>query len=59
MVRQGLKQIEDETDQERLRQGMAQMKNMAGQAPPEFKPGIDLLLKRAEERLAALESGKK
>jgi predicted Zn-dependent peptidase len=59
MVRQGLKQIETETDAEKLRQGMVQMKTMAGQAPPEFKPGIDLLLKKAEERLATLESGKK
>ncbi len=59
MVRQGLKQIEGETDAEKLRQGMGQMKAMAGQAPPEFKPGIDLLLKKAEERLATLESGKK
>jgi predicted Zn-dependent peptidase len=59
MVRQGLKQIEAETDAEKLRQGMEQMKTMAGQAPPEFKPGIDLLLKKADERLAVLESGKK
>jgi len=59
MVRQGLKQIEAETDAEKLRQGMAQMKAMATQAPPEFKPGIDMLLKKAEERLAALEGGKK
>ena len=42
-----------------LREGMTQMKTMAGQAPPEFKPGIDLLLKKASERLAVLEGGKK
>jgi predicted Zn-dependent peptidase len=59
MVRQGLKQMEAETDPEKLRQGMAQMKAMGGQAPPEFKPAIELLLKKAEERLAVLESGKK
>jgi hypothetical protein len=59
MVRQGLKQIEAETSADKLRQGMAQMKAMAAQAPPEFKPGIDLLLKKAEERLAVLEGGKK
>ena len=59
MVRQGLKQIEAETDADKLRQGMAQMKVMATQAPPEFKPGIDILLKKTEERLAALEGGKK
>jgi predicted Zn-dependent peptidase len=59
MLRQGLKQIEAETDAAKLRQGMEHMKAMAGQAPPEFKPGIDILLKKAEERLAVLESGKK
>jgi predicted Zn-dependent peptidase len=59
MVRQGLKQIEAEADPAKLRQGMEHMRTMAGQAPPEFKPGIDLLLKKAEERLAALEGGKK
>jgi predicted Zn-dependent peptidase len=59
MVRQGLKQLEGESDPLKLRQGMAQMKAMATQAPPEFKPGIDILLKKAEERLAALEGGKK
>jgi hypothetical protein len=38
---------------------MDQMKTMSGQAPPEFLPGIVLLLKKAEERLAVLEGGKK
>jgi predicted Zn-dependent peptidase len=58
MVRQNLKQIEAETDAETLRQGIAQMEQMAGQAPPEMKPALDLILKKAQERLAALE-GKK
>ena len=52
-------QIEAETDPQKLRQGMEQMKAAAGQAPPEFKPGIELLMKKAEARLAELESGKK
>jgi hypothetical protein len=59
MVRQGLRQIDGETDTERIRQSMDQMKTMSGQAPPEFLPGIVLLLKKAEERLAVLEGGKK
>jgi predicted Zn-dependent peptidase len=59
MVRQGLKQIEGETDVEKVRQGMDQMKAMSSQAPPEFLPGIVLLLKKAEERLAVLEGGGK
>jgi predicted Zn-dependent peptidase len=59
MVRQGLRQIDGETDTERIRQSMDQMKTMSGQTPPEFLPGIVLLLKKAEERLAVLEGGKK
>ena len=34
MVRQKLKQIEAETDAAKLREGIAQMQQMAGQAPP-------------------------
>ncbi|HEY6553329.1 MAG TPA: pitrilysin family protein, partial [Vicinamibacteria bacterium] len=59
MVGQGLKQIEGETDVVKLSAGMDQMKAMSSQAPPEFLPGIVLLLKKAEERLALLEGGKK
>ncbi len=59
MVRQNLKQIEGETDVARLQEGIAQMQQMAGQAPPEMKPALDLMLKRAQERLTALSSEKK
>ena len=59
MVRQNLKEIEDETDVARLQEGIAQMQQMAGQAPPEMKPALDMLLKRAQERLTALSSEKK
>jgi predicted Zn-dependent peptidase len=59
MVRQNLKEIEGETDVGRLQEGIAQMQQMAGQAPPEMKPAVDILLKRAEERLRALSSEKK
>ena len=31
------------------------MQQAAGQAPPDMKPAIDLILKRAQERLATLE----
>ena len=51
--------IAAETDPEKLQAGLAQMQQMAGQVPPEMKPAVDLMLKRAEERLAALSSGKK
>jgi predicted Zn-dependent peptidase len=59
MVRQGLQQIAAETDPEKLKAGMDQMRQMAGQVPPEMKPAVELILKRAEERLAALTTGKK
>jgi predicted Zn-dependent peptidase len=54
MVRQTLKQIEAVDDPAQLEQIMAQMQAAAGQAPPEMKPAIDLILKRAGERLEAL-----
>jgi predicted Zn-dependent peptidase len=59
MVKQNLQRILAETDAARLREGIARMQAAAGQAPAEMKPAIELLVKRAQERLAALESGKK
>jgi predicted Zn-dependent peptidase len=59
MVKQGLQQILAETDPAKLREGIAQMQAGAGQAPPEMKAALELLVKKAQERLAALESGKK
>jgi len=54
MVRQTLKQIETVEDPARLQEMIGQMKEAAGQAPPEMKPAIDLILKRAGERLETL-----
>jgi predicted Zn-dependent peptidase len=59
IARQGLQQVEAETDVEKLRQGLAQLEQGMGGAPPEIKPALELILKRGRERLAALESGKK
>lgn len=59
IARQGLQQIEAEQDVEKLRQGLAQLEQGLGGAPPEIKPALELMLKRGRERLAALESGKK
>ena len=59
MVRQNLKQIESETDAARLQEGIAQMQQMAGQVPPEMKAALDIVVKRAQERLTALSSEKK
>ena len=58
MVRQSLQRIEAETDPAKLREGLAQMQAAAAQAPAEMKPAIDLIVKRAQERLAALEAKK-
>ncbi len=55
MVKQSLAQIAAETDPAKLRDGIARLQQAAGQAPPEMKPALDLILKRAHERLAALE----
>lgn len=54
MVRQALKQLESVEDPAQLQQMIGQMQQAAGQAPPEMKPAIDLILKRANERLEAL-----
>ncbi len=59
MARQQLQQIAAETDAARLREGIAQMTAAQGQVPPEMKPVFALLLKKAQERLAALEGGQK
>lgn len=57
MVRQTLKQIESVDDPAQLEQMMSQMQQAAGQAPPEMKPAIDLILERAGERLEVLSAG--
>ena len=59
MAKQALQQIQAQTDPAKLREGIARMQAMAAQAPAEMKPALDLVLKRAQERLAALEAGKK
>ena len=44
----------------KLKEQLEQMRGQAAQVPPQMKPIFDLLLKRAEERLAELEKeGKK
>lgn len=58
MVKQSLQRIETETDPAKLRESVARMQEAAAQAPPEMKAAIDLIVKRAQERLAALESKK-
>ena len=54
MVRQTLNQIDSVEDPAQLQQMIGQMEQAAGQAPPEMKPAIDLILRRANDRLEAL-----
>ena len=51
--------IKAETDPAKLREGLAQMEEAKSQVPPEMKPVLELIVKRAQERLAALEGQKK
>jgi predicted Zn-dependent peptidase len=57
-ARQALGEIKAEKDPVRLKEQLEQMRGQAGQVPPQVKPIFDLLLKRAEERLAELEKEK-
>jgi predicted Zn-dependent peptidase len=57
MVKQALTQIQAETDPDALRMGLQQMEAQAGQAPPQFKPAMDYMLKKVKERIAELEAG--
>jgi len=57
MVRQALQQIETTADAEQLRQMLAQLEQGAAAAPPEMRPALELVKKKATERLAALEGG--
>ncbi|MCU0233661.1 MAG: insulinase family protein [Thermoanaerobaculales bacterium] len=56
MAKQALAQINQLSDPAELEQGIAQLQAMAGQAPPEYKPAIELVIKRANERLAELQA---
>jgi predicted Zn-dependent peptidase len=58
-AKQQIAKIEAETDVAKLREGVARLQEAASQVPPEMKPVLDLILKRAQARLAALEGGKK
>ena len=59
MARQQIARIKAETDPAKLREGLAQMEEAKSSVPPEMKPVLDLIVKRAQERLAVLEGQKK
>ena len=60
MAKQALLRLKAEKDATKLKEQLEQMRGQAAQVPPQMKPIFDLLLKRAEARLAELEKeGKK
>jgi predicted Zn-dependent peptidase len=54
MAKQALAQIAQVEDPAELEQGLQQMQTMKGQAPPEFQPAIELIIKKATERIEEL-----
>jgi predicted Zn-dependent peptidase len=54
MAKQALAQIAQVEDPAELEQGLQQMQTMKSQAPPEFQPAIELIIKRATERIEKL-----
>jgi len=59
MIKQSLQRLGAETDQAKLKDGIARMEAQAAQVPPEMKKGVDLLVAKAKERLAELEKAPK
>jgi predicted Zn-dependent peptidase len=53
-AKQALAQIEQVEDPAQLEQGLQQMAAMKAQVPPEIAPAVDLIIKRATERLEML-----
>jgi predicted Zn-dependent peptidase len=54
MVKQQLAQFEQATDPGKLEEMLTQLRAMSGKVPPQMKPAIDYLIKRAQERLDSL-----
>ncbi len=60
MIKQSLQRLAAETDAAKLKGSLEKMEAQASQVPPEMKKGFDLLVAKAKERLAELETaGKK
>jgi predicted Zn-dependent peptidase len=59
MIKQSLQRLGAETDAAKLKDAVAKMEAQSAQVPPEMKKGFDLLVSRAKERLAELETAAK
>ena len=57
MAKQTITQINQITDPAEIQGLLSQIEAMKGQAPPEFQGALDLIVERAQERLAALAEG--
>jgi predicted Zn-dependent peptidase len=55
-AKQAIAQIAAVEDPAELEQGLAQMNAMKGQAPPEIQPAIELIIKKATQRLEELKA---
>ena len=58
MAKSMIAQISTETDSARLEQALAQMQGSISQAPDDFKPALELVITKIQERLSQLEAGK-
>lgn len=58
MAKSMISQIANEEDTARLEQALAQMQGSISQAPDDFKPALELVIAKIQERLAVLEAGK-
>jgi len=56
MASQAITQIEQIDDPVELADILSQMESQVSQVPPEFKPALDLIIRRAKERLEQLQS---
>lgn len=54
MVKQQVAQIGQLSDRVKLEQILARMRQMSGQVPPAMKPGIEYIMKKAQEHLDTL-----
>jgi zinc protease len=54
MIKQQLAQIQSVTDRAKVEEILTQLTGMAGRVPPQMKPAIDYLLKKAQEHLDSL-----
>jgi hypothetical protein len=54
MVRQQLAQIEQVAERAELEEMLTQLRAMAGRVPPQMKPAMQYIIKKAEQRLDSL-----